>query len=1091
MPLYEVEIAPGVYEDVEAATPDDARKIVKAQIAKGVLSPVYDDIFFDYDTGVDDLQLRRLLSRAERYDEKESVLRNFVGRSGYTRTSDGQLALTPKGLRDRGQPVQRKTLDDGTTIEMNTVIDSTSPFERGDLADFMGVAGPVVGSVVGILPQSKLFQAARAFSGGHLLAQRMLGSGIGGAAGKLTEEAADYLQGFQLQDAQDLAALAAYEGTIGAAGEFLGGGLSILGRSFVGAKAPTSDLRLNLNAAKGYDLLDIKKLDTELGKEATPAQIEKAVKDGKIKTLSNKYAAALDSLEVNLAGKTQQIAEAVLKNSRNKSNIPYLTELFDNMTSQIRNRGATLNAYVDDATKDVIGEKIAKTQRNLEMATVDTIKATKEAVESLTDSYIGASSYLETPGMREYGEQVLDLLGNAKRKVNEVVGKEYDKVDDLFFSVAKYDNFQRPENAAAGAIDNIIKHYQREGQNAIKIFLAKRGITKKTFDGLDDPNADIKLRNLKQASDAFDNLNEPLPDFALYGGAGEKKFGKLSRVLETKRRINKYIQQADDGPERDLFYKLSRLLDDTDLHKLKGEDFLKNNPQNADSIFTTLELNGREIIALENARGKNIYESLSFDEIGKINKSIKLLRDADKLNAKLNEPFDNAIIKRMQNAARGNGAFDPDEVFDKLIHSGSLRQLDDFFKAVEDYDNYLIAKNKPELATNLNRVKTQTAQRLFANAFADSIDPVTDMIDFTAFAKYIQKFESKHPGKIDSLFRNTDGAASGEIIKQSINQLVKISPRLKAADIEDLVSVFRGQDGLDTTAKGRAFISSLEEQAKASATEADFLANRNLSELPNRSPSEIVETIFRPKNSENIIQLRRIMGEEKFAEVREASLGKLLEDAIDFRTKGNVPITDIFKVKNLSTALEKYSNETLEAMFGKEFVQDINSFADVINALTKGEVGRGNGPGALIAAGIGAGIVFYPLQAIPTIIGLGITKAILGSPRTVKLLSKTDKGSIRQLFDALRTAAAQFGYRLINNELIKADEAISEFMDENAPELPDINIDDIFSQTQQISPSQVNINLPEVSPVRVSDPLGQEQQDRIEFAERLFRRPVI
>ena len=57
MPLYEVEISPGVYEDVEAANPDDARKIVKAQIAKGVLSPVYDDIFFDYDTGVDDLQL--------------------------------------------------------------------------------------------------------------------------------------------------------------------------------------------------------------------------------------------------------------------------------------------------------------------------------------------------------------------------------------------------------------------------------------------------------------------------------------------------------------------------------------------------------------------------------------------------------------------------------------------------------------------------------------------------------------------------------------------------------------------------------------------------------------------------------------------------------------------------------------------------------------------------------------------------------------------------------------------------------------------------------------------------------------------------
>ena len=145
----------------------------------------------------------------------------------------------------------------------------------------------------------------------------------------------------------------------------------------------------------------------------------------------------------------------------------------------------------------------------------------------------------------------------------------------------------------------------------------------------------------------------------------------------------------------------------------------------------------------------------------------------------------------------------------------------------------------------------------------------------------------------------------------------------------------------------------------------------------------------------------------------------------------------------------------------------------------------------MIAAGIGAGIVFYPLQAIPTIVGLGITKALLGNPRFVRLLSKTDKGSIRQLFDGLRTTAAQFGYRLVNNELIKADESISEFMDKNVPDLPDINIDEFIGENQQITPPQVNISLPQVSPVQVADPLGQTQQERIEFAERLFRRPII
>ena len=1090
MPLYEVEISPGVYEDVEAANPDDARKIVKAQIAKGVLSPVYDDIFFDYDTGVDDLQLRRLLSRAERYDEKESILRNFVGKSGYTRTTDGQLALTPKGLRDRGQPVQQKTLNDGTVVEINTVIDSSSPFERGDFADFMGMAGPVIGSVAGVLPQSRLYKAARGLTKGSPFWSRVIGSAVGGAGGKLTEETADYIQGFQLQDAGDLTALAAYEAGIGAFGEFLGGGLTLLGRPFLGAKAPTSDLRLSYNAARGYDLFDIKKLDTNLGREASSAEIKKAAERGKVKTLSKNYAAALDSLEVNLAGKTQQISEAVLKNARNKSNVPYLTELFDNMTSNIRARGSTLNAYVDDVTGDVVSDTINKTKRNLEISTNETVKATKEAVEDLTNSYIGITPYLETPGIREYGEQILDLLGNAKRKVNEVVGKEYDKVDELFFSVAKYNDLGQPLNAVASAVDTVIKHYQREGGNAITMFLKKRGIDEKSFNSL-EPIGDISLRNLQQASITFKNLNKPLPRFEIYGEAGKEKFGKLSRVLEAKRSINSYIQQSSDTAERDLFYKLTRMLDDTDLHKLKGEDYLKQHPQDADSIFTTLGLNGRELIKLENARGKNIFQTVSFDEISKVNESIDLLRAADELNANLNIPFQNAVIKRMQEAARGNGFFDPDEVFSTLIQTGSLRQLDDFFKAVDNYDQYLIGKNQADMATNLNRVKTQTAQRLFANAFEDSIDPVTDTIDFTAFAKYIQKFESKHPGKIDSLFRNTSGAASGETIKQTINQLIKISPRLKAADIEDLISVFKGQDGLDTTAKGKAFILKLKEQAEASAKEADFLANRNLSELPNKSPSEIVETIFRPKNSENIIRLRKIMGEEEFAKVKDASLGKLLEDAIDFRTKGNAPITDIFKVNNLKTALDKYSPETLEAMFGKEFVQDINSFADIINALTKGEVGRGNGPGALIAAGIGAGIVFYPLQAIPTIVGLGITKALLGNPRFVRLLSKTDKGSIRQLFDGLRTTAAQFGYRLVNNELIKADESISEFMHKNVPDLPDINIGEFIGENQQITPPQVNISLPQVSPVQVADPLGQTQQERIEFAERLFRRPII
>tara|TARA_R100000664_G_C2757898_1_gene146415 strand:- start:7 stop:3261 length:3255 start_codon:yes stop_codon:yes gene_type:complete len=1084
MPLYEVEIAPGVYEDVEAANPSDARKLVQAKIMKGTLNPVINDLFFDSETGVEDLKLRRLLSRAETYEEKESVLRNFVGSSGFTRTSDGQLALTPKGLRDRGLEVQTRTLNDGSVIELNTIIDANKFEGRADIADFAGLVGPIVGSVYGVLPQGRLYKGIKALRGGNERVLRTLGSGVGGAAGKGVEEVADAIQGFQLQDAQDLANLGLYEAALGAGGQ----GLSELGgvffRTYFGAKAPIATKRLANQAAKGRDVLDIKKLDKSLGKEATEAQIKDAVAAGKVKLLDEKFVIALKGLDVNLAATTQQIAEAVLKSTREKGNILYLKELFDNMTTAFRNRGSSLNAYLDDVTADTIGDTINQTKRKLEMDTLEATKITQEAIEEIADSFIATASYRDAPGVREYGEQLLELLGNAKGAVNKQVGEMYNKVDDAFFNVAKYNNYQQPQNAPAKAIDNVIKYYQDRARTILKGFKSRHKI-KKGSANLEDPIGDINVRNVLEAEAEIESLLEQIPLFETLPGV--QPYGKLTRVLEVKRKLNAFITQSNDSKERELFYTLTRLLDDADLHRIKGEDFLKNHPEKADSIFTVLGLNGADLVKYENAVGKNIFETVNFDEIAKLNEGINLLREADKLNAKLNEPFKNATIKNITNAARGSGAFDPDEVYDKLIFNGSLRQLDDFFKAVADYDEYLESIGKSDFATNLNRVKTQTAQKLFANAFAKSVDPVTNTINYTSFAKDILKFESHHPGKINSLFKGADGRSNGPKILQTINQLVKVAPKLKPADAEDLIKVFRGQDGLNTFTKGAAFINALEAQAKASAKEADLLANRNLADLPNKSPSEIVETIFRPKNNANIAKLKQMMDPDDFAKVQEASLGQLLEDAIDYNVKGG-NVTDIFRSKNLSKALEKYSDETLEAMFGKEFTRDIKHFADTIDVLTKGEIGRGNFPGGLVAAGIAASVVFSPLASLGTIGGLIFAKTLLGSKTFVKIASKTDKGSIAQALEILRRTAAQFGYRYVNGELVKAQELTADLIEEN---IPDINVDDVIGQTQQTIRPQTNINLPQVTPVRVSDPLRQEQQDRIEFAERLFRRPVI
>ena len=58
MPKFRVNIAPGVSHVIEAKNEDEARKKTRAEIAKGAVSPFYDQLFFDYETGVDPRKIK-------------------------------------------------------------------------------------------------------------------------------------------------------------------------------------------------------------------------------------------------------------------------------------------------------------------------------------------------------------------------------------------------------------------------------------------------------------------------------------------------------------------------------------------------------------------------------------------------------------------------------------------------------------------------------------------------------------------------------------------------------------------------------------------------------------------------------------------------------------------------------------------------------------------------------------------------------------------------------------------------------------------------------------------------------------------------
>ena len=73
MPKYKINISEDVFEFVEADSVEEARKKVKATIATGAVSPFYDKLNFDYETGVRGKFERQI----DKGTEKEGVLRNL------------------------------------------------------------------------------------------------------------------------------------------------------------------------------------------------------------------------------------------------------------------------------------------------------------------------------------------------------------------------------------------------------------------------------------------------------------------------------------------------------------------------------------------------------------------------------------------------------------------------------------------------------------------------------------------------------------------------------------------------------------------------------------------------------------------------------------------------------------------------------------------------------------------------------------------------------------------------------------------------------------------------------------------------------
>jgi hypothetical protein len=1130
MPRYKVNIAEDVFEFVDADTEDEAKKKVKAIIATGAVSPFYDKLNFDYETGVRGeferkvdkgtekegvlRNLRAQLARAETsgiigFKEQDQVLSNFVGSSGFTRNTKGQVALTPTGLEELGLPIQYRELSDGSKLPLNTIIDENDfGFKTGDLADFAGIAGPIGGAIALMSPQLRIIKGLTAAFGGRARIARMVAAGTGSSVGKAAEEALDYQEGFQLQERDELKNLFGGEFLFGSIGQGVGELIGMGFKLFLGKNAPTKDLRLNRQMAKGRSANDILKLDASLGKEATERQIAKAIRDGKVKQFDFAGLASQATLGRKLPGRLQDISEQVLGNTRDKETALYLRAEVDSLLKEIGGENALLQKSISDATKGSLDEQVQASLQKLRLQEQTVTQQLRKLLDDVVDDAIEVGNYGDAPTRRMLGEELKNNLSRARREVIIDLGQKYRNVDGMFGELTSTAGKTGVDKSIAVSLDRVIRNVINDSIEDSKKLIRQHkdadyfwGVNNK-----DELDGGI-VAKIEQALIKFQN-----------DVADPTKPVSLSHVRNAYSKLNTISRDTlEASPERKVIIEIMRKLDDTRVNQ-NGEVFKRGQP---DSILSKLEIEGESQFNIElgkvlkrnqelnpDAFGDNLEffdEGLNNLALKQVNNAIAQLREVNGIAAKRMAPFDRLEIKKIISNSQ-KGAFDADDVYKKVILNGEKKNLDDIFAGLKQYDEYMVKAGKTANAEQT--LKAQIKKRLFADAFRASTDVVDESINFTEFAKQINKFERDYPGKLDSLFTDSaTGRNTAKLVRDTIAQVNKINPRLKPQDIKNLVNDFTTNiKGLSSSDQGLAFVQGLKQLAKASEDRIKLESNRAISDLPLKGIDETVNIIFRPNANANIQILKDTVSDEVFTSIQQASMQKLLSKSIDLNGKGR--ITDLFKPGNLKTALDSYGDETLDAMFGKELTQSLRNFQKQIDILTKQEAGRGGAAGGLVAAGIGASLALNPIAVLPTVLSLAVARKLFASPFFVQAASKTDKGSIITTLDMTEQAIRQTLIRELGLQAEEAGSITRDIMNGAVTKLEleellnpakDLinqtvtGVEDIEQETRQNlrstqAPAPQNIPLPDISSIQMPnlDPLSQ---DRLDLDEQLFGRP--
>jgi hypothetical protein len=394
-----------------------------------------------------------------------------------------------------------------------------------------------------------------------------------------------------------------------------------------------------------------------------------------------------------------------------------------------------------------------------------------------------------------------------------------------------------------------------------------------------------------------------------------------------------------------------------------------------------------------------------------------------------------------------------DPVIAKITHDAARGAFD-----VDTIFNQVVKNNRPELINKvINALPSEAEKKLvleglreniIKNAVRDSIDVTTNEINPVFFAKHFGKLGST----ADVIFKDIPN------FKSTIDDFLKINTNFKA---EKLARISSDLNSKEFTQALKRFTDAENELAIANS-------DRFLTRVSSASPDEVVSTLFRNGQAENISKMKGIVDPDTFKKVQQEGM----RDLMRLTSGPGTRVDEVFDPNALERALNSKGDNVLNEMFGKETTQSLRALVRDLRVMTEPEKG---GAGTLIAGAIAVNA--FNLAMLPTVAKLGIIGLVMRQPAVVRRMAKSDSESVNVVYQAFKDAVRLYAPMEITSQAIDTSRELGTAAAEGVQQLSeDSNLGAISQQvgtelqtTRRTLPKLPNLTtsaqLPQVQPV--------------------------